>query len=111
MDPSQAAQDIFEHFMMRQWFVSAILVAVLVFVIIAFLWVLNRQDKRDKDYLSRSDKRDEEIKTLVHNDHNVMSTNSLVLQALASSDSEQARAIESLTREVIDIKKFIESRT
>lgn len=110
MDPSQAAQDIFESFMMRQWFVSAILVAVLVFVISAFIWVLNRQDKRDKDYLARSDKRDEEIKTLVHNDHNVMSTNSLVIQALASSSEDQARAIENITREVIDIKKYIESQ-
>lgn len=93
MDPSQAAQDIFESFMMRQWFVAAVLIADIVFLVIAFVWLLKRQDKRD-----------EELKEVVHNYYNATSTNSLAMQALASSMTNTADELADLRRSVDDKK-------
>lgn len=94
MDPNQIAADLMDSFMMRQWFVAAVLLADIVFLILAFIWLLKRQDKRD-----------EEIKEVVHNYYNATSTNSLSMQALASSMNNVAEELADLRRAVDGRKK------
>ena len=89
MDPSQAAQDIFEQVMMRQWFVAAVLLMDIVFLVIAFVWLLKRQDKRDS-----------EIKDVVHHYYNALGANTLSNHALAEGVKDVASELADLRRAV-----------
>lgn len=103
MDPTQAAQSFIEGLLHNQWFVAATIFIFFLFFIAGVVWLNKRMDDRDAKWFERLDKRDEEIKEMVHNYYNATGTTSLTLQAVGQSMGGVADELQEL-RHIIDTR-------